>query len=86
VYGTPFLLCHSPLEKTPHKAAVVGNRGPMGTARTLIEMAAQCRGAAARHGQQHFDMPPTNPLVVSLDEGGSRGADEIGNLQQRPGH
>jgi hypothetical protein len=21
VYGTPFLLCHSPLEKTPHKAA-----------------------------------------------------------------
>ena len=67
-------------------AAVVGNRGSMGTARALIEMAAQCRGTAARNGQQHFDMSPTNPLAVSLDEGGSRGADEIGNLQQRPGH
>jgi len=56
-------------------AAVVRNRDTMGTARALIEMAAQCRGAAARNGQQHFDMPPTNPLVVSLDEGGSRSAD-----------
>ena len=41
-------------------------------------------GAAARHGQQHFDMPLTNPLLVSLDEGRSRGADEIGNLERRP--
>jgi hypothetical protein len=67
-------------------AAVVGNRDTMGTACALIDMAAQCRSAAARNGQQHFDVPPTNPLVVSLDEGSSRGADEIGNLQQRPGH
>jgi hypothetical protein len=39
------------------QVAVVGNRGPMGTARALIEMAAQCRGAAARNGQKHFEMP-----------------------------
>ena len=49
--------------------------GPMAAAGALVEMTAQCRGATARNGQQHFDMPPTNPLVVSLDEGGSRAAD-----------
>ena len=31
--------------------------------------------------QQHFDVLPTDPLAVSLDEGDSRVADQIGNLQ-----
>jgi len=31
--------------------------------------------------QQHFDVLPTDPLAVSLDEGGPRVADQIGNLQ-----
>jgi hypothetical protein len=31
-----------------------------------------------RNGQQHFDMPPTDPLAVSLDEGSSSSADKIG--------
>jgi hypothetical protein len=29
---------------------------------------------------------PTNPLAVSLDEGSSSSADEIGNLERRRGH
>jgi len=29
---------------------------------------------------------PTDPLAVSLDEGGFRVADQIGNLQQLAGH
>ena len=36
-----------------------------------------------RNGQQHFDMLPTDPLAVSLDEGSSSSADEIGDRQSR---
>src|ERR1700737_1734016 len=39
-----------------------------------------------RNSQQHFDMLPTDPLAVSLDEGSSSSADEIGNLERRRGH
>jgi hypothetical protein len=31
-------------------------------------------------------MPPKDPLAVSLDEGSSSSADEIGNLERRRGH
>jgi hypothetical protein len=58
----------------------------MPAADALIEMTAKCGGATPRNGQQHFDMPPTDPLAVSLDEGSSRRADEIGNLERRWGH
>src|SRR5215470_7529631 len=58
----------------------------MCAASALIEMPAECGGTTARNGQQHFDMPPANPLTVSLDESSSGCADEIGNLQQRRGH
>jgi hypothetical protein len=49
-------------------------------------MSAERSRTAARNGQQHFDMPPTDPLAVSLDEGSSSSADEIGNLERRRGH
>jgi hypothetical protein len=58
----------------------------MPAADALIEMTAKCGGATPRYGQEHFDMPPTDPLAVSLDEGSSRRADEIGNLERRWGH
>jgi hypothetical protein len=67
-------------------AAVVRNGGTMPAADALIEMTAKCGGATPRYGQEHFDMPPTDPLAVSLDEGSSRRADEIGNLERRWGH
>jgi hypothetical protein len=35
--------------------------------------------------QQYLDVLPTNPLAVSLDDGSSSSADEIGNLERRPG-
>ena len=47
MYGAPFLLFHSPLEKTPHKATVIGDGGTMSAAGALIDMTAECRGAAA---------------------------------------
>ena len=67
-------------------AAVVGDGGTMPAAGAFIEMTAECGGATARNGQQHFDVLPAEPLAVSFDEGGSRGADEIGHLEGRPAH
>ena len=58
----------------------------MSAASALIEMSAEHGRATPRNGQQHFDMLPTDPLAVSLDEGSSRSADEIGNLERRRGH
>jgi hypothetical protein len=49
-------------------------------------MTAQCGRTTARNGQQHFDVPPTNPPAVSFDEVSSRGTDEIGHLEWWPTH
>src|ERR1700687_3007601 len=74
------------LRAMPVSAGVVGDRGTMPAASALIQMPAQCGGATPRDGQQHFDMLPADPLAASLEEGNSRGADEIGHLQGRPAH
>jgi hypothetical protein len=50
---------------------------------THHEMPAERSRTTPRNGQQHFDMLPTDPLAVSLDEGSSSSADEIGNLERR---
>jgi len=65
-------------------AAVVGDGGPLPATGGLIEMSTECGGATRRDGQRHFDTLPADPLVVSLEEGSSRGADETGHLQGRP--
>src|SRR5258706_9990797 len=65
-------------------AAVIRDRGTMCAAGALIEMPAERSRTTPRNSQQHFDMLPTDPLAVLLDEGNSTRADEIGNLQ-RPG-
>jgi len=52
----------------------------------LVEMTAECGSTTPRNGQQHFDMPPTEPVAVSFDECISRSADEIGHLQGWPIH
>jgi hypothetical protein len=58
----------------------------MSAARALVEMTAECGRTTARNGPQDLDVLPTNPQAVSLNEGGSSSADEIGNLERRPGH
>jgi len=67
-------------------AAVIRDRGKMCAAGALIEMPAERSRATPCNRQQHFDMFPTDPLAVSLDEGSSSSADEIGNLERRRGH
>ena len=58
----------------------------MCAAGALIEMPAERSRTTPRNGPQHFDMSPTDPLAVSLDEGSSSSADEIGDLERRRGH
>jgi hypothetical protein len=65
---------------------VVGDGGTLSTAGALIDMAAECGGATAGNGQQDFDVRPTNPLTVALDESSSCRADQVGHLQERPTH
>ena len=67
-------------------AAVIRDGGTMCAVGALIEMPAERSRTTPRNGQQHFDMLPTDPLAVPLDEGTSRSADEIGNLERRRGH
>src|SRR5712692_9179714 len=67
-------------------AAVIRDRGTMCAAGALIEMPAERSRTTPPNGQQHFHMLPTDPLAVSLDEGSSSSADEIGNLERRRGH
>src|SRR5215469_12663404 len=58
----------------------------MSAAHALIEMPTECGSTTACNGQQYLDVLPTNPLAISLDEGSSSSADEIGNLERRRGH
>ena len=77
---------YSPLEKTPHKAAVVGDGGTMSTAATFIDMCAEGGGATARNGQQDFAVSPADPVAAALEKSGSGRADQVGHLQGRPSH
>ena len=72
-----FLTCCNPaftsrgltLRAVSIAAAVVGDGGTMPAAGALIEMTAECGGATAHNGQQHFDVLPAEPLAISFDEG-----------------
>src|SRR5664279_4795266 len=74
------------LRAMPVSAAVVGDGGTMSTAGALIDMTAECGGAATGNGQQDLDMGPADPLAVALDESCSCSADQVGHLQKRPAH
>src|SRR5262252_571980 len=58
----------------------------MSAAHALIEMPTECGSTTARNGQQYLGVLPSNPLAISLDEGSSSSAEEIGNLERRRGH
>src|SRR5260370_21749907 len=73
------------LRAVPVSTGVVGDDA-MSAASALIEMSAEHGRATPRHGQQHFDMLPGDPLTASFDECVSRRADEICHLEGRPAH
>jgi len=69
----------------PITATVIGDDA-MSTAGAGIHVAAECGGTTARDGQQDFDMGPADPLTAAPDKSNSRGANEVGQLQERPTH
>ena len=76
---------HSPLEKTPHKAGVVGDR-LISAAGALIPMAAERRRPAAQNGVEYLDLSPAQELTIAACEAGIGSADDIGNLKAWPRH
>ena len=76
----------SPIQITPHKAAVVGDGPTVPAVDALIEMPAQGGGATAHDGSQHFEVLPVDPPAAVFDEGAACGANQIGHLEWRPVH
>lgn len=52
----------------------------------FIDMATQSCGAAAQNGANHLHMQPVQPGRRILKQFIRRGADDIGHLQEGPGH
>src|SRR5580704_13085217 len=66
--------------------ATVIRGGAIATARALITMPTECRGAAASDGAQHFPVGPVDPAEVVLQEAIALGANDIGDLEEGPSH
>src|SRR5271165_1626869 len=67
-------------------AARVEGDGLMAAASALVEMTAQCRGAAADDGIEHLAMPPCKVRLVLVPEAVARCADDVGHLEGGPAH
>ena len=72
--------------RTVSVSAAVEGDGAMSTAGAFIEMAAECGSTTPTNSQQHFEVLPTEPVLISFDERVSRGADQIGHLKWWPAH
>src|SRR5260370_4022891 len=66
-------------------AAVIRDGGTIPATGALIEMTAECGGTTPANGPQHFEVLPTQPVAISFEEGSSRGADHIGQLERWSG-
>ena len=80
-----FTAPHSPLEKTPHNARIERD-GLMAAARTLVDMATQRGGSAAKDGRKHFQVQPREPGGMPIDKSVSCGEYDIGQLKEWPVH
>src|SRR5450631_244309 len=67
-------------------AARVERDGLMAAADALIQMTAQCRGAAANDGIEHLAMGPCKMRLLLLPETVARCADDVGHLEGGPAH
>ena len=65
---------------------LLGDGGTMSARGALIDVAAESGGATARDREQDFDMGPTDPLAVALDECCSCAAEQVGHPQGWPTH
>jgi hypothetical protein len=60
--------------------------GLMAAAQTLVDMATQRGGAAAKDGREHFQVQPGEPGGMPVDESVGCGAYDIGQFKERPIH
>jgi hypothetical protein len=67
-------------------AATVEGEGTIAATRTLVAMSAQCRGAAACDGLEHFTMAAVNPAPAGLDKAIALCANDVGHLEEGPSH
>jgi len=76
---------HSPLEITPHKAAVIRD-GLVAASWTIIDMSTQSRSAALSDGTQHLQLLIAEMLAVLVHEPSALCMNEIGHLEGGPAH
>ena len=63
-----------------------GDGHGMAAARTLVAVAAERRRATAFNGREHFQVQPSQPRSMFLDEAPACRANDIGHLQRWPLH
>jgi hypothetical protein len=73
------------LGAVPIPATIEGD-GAIAAARTVVAMATECRGTATCDSAEHFAVGPVNPPTVVLDEAIALRTNDIGHLEERPGH
>jgi hypothetical protein len=59
-----WLTNHPPEIVSAVATAAIGDGGTRPATGALTDMTAECGRTTTHNGQQHFEMPPTNPLVV----------------------
>jgi hypothetical protein len=67
-------------------AAAIERDGAITTSRATVAMSAECRSATACDGAEDFAMGPVDPAEVALDEAIALCANDIGHLEEWPGH
>src|SRR5208283_4007576 len=71
---------HSPLEKTPHNAGVVGDTGEISATGAYIEMAAPCGSTTTGNGPEHLDLRPGQRCAIAFPKPTACDADDVGHL------
>ena len=67
-------------------AATVKGDGAIATSRAQVAVPAECRSATACDGSEDFAVGPVDPTAVDLDEAIALCANDIGHLEEWPGH
>jgi hypothetical protein len=78
-----FTAPHSPLEKTPHKAGVIG-ASFFGAVTALLPVAPERRGTARLDGVHQTELMEGQAMLFAVP--GAVGVEDAGHLEGGPGH
>ena len=82
----PFRAPHSPEQKTPHKAGVVGDGCLVLAVDTLVLVSAQSRSAATLDSSKCLQHLIADTGLEAFQKRLAPGADDVGHFHGRPGH